>query len=471
MKFSKALTSCCFTTAILATGCGGGSAGDSSGSASEESGTLNPSEPIEIEVPKVDPKETVNAIVFDYPGMIKSVSASGKEFDPMTDEIGASNADSCVDRDDRYYDNGFVRVYSDGGVTDSELKVAGDQALGTLETALAAIGSSKEEFQSELFSTIRPRVIREIVDNYAVNGVPYFYFNYETGGSFTGVEYTVPLHDVAVELGYAMTQEERLLYESGDMQAYREAVAETFLELPSALREYDIISLQSKLADYDEFKSQENAGGIDYDAVGDPGFGIDVAYYERLAADPRYAAIFDSPVIDPVVNLCLLSQGNIPNEFDTEVGINSVTIATGTSNIEVGLSMAKYLGVHLATTYRYNYVANMPFWFTEGLAFSLIFPGFEKIEATTLVDQNALNRLDLNPEYYATIVEGIESEEENSQLTNLYFAQRFVSYSDGDSDSKGFNEAFEDLVQVSGYPNLTYSRFKSEFASIIDYLL
>lgn len=464
----RKFAACALVAAMLLTGCGGGGGGGGSSDSGPSAGspeTNSPGSDAESGA-TVDPRAKVNALTFSYDGQIKSVAVSGHTFDPMADEVGPTIADSCVAMDDRFYDNGFVRVYSDGGATDAELKAAGDQALGTLDMALTASKLTLSEFGTQFFSNLHPKTVREILDNYAVNGVPYYEYD-EVSGTF--YETRSPLHEAVIDIGVEMDEQDKALYAAGSLDAYRAAVSDVLLDMTPEFREYALSQLQQVIAGY--VYHDPDSGPTDGDATGGPSGGIGLVDDAALASDPMYAPIFDKPLVDPTVNICLLSQGNVPADFTSEVGINSVTVATGADNVAIGKAMAEVVGLHLATTYRYDYVAAMPFWFTEGLAFGLLVPEYDAVSATKLVEQDALVSTDLEEESYATIVEALEAATPDLFMMDLYYAQRLIGKDPGDPAAKGFDQAFSALVEAPGYPNLSYTQFQDNFASIMNSIL
>ncbi|WP_166256156.1 hypothetical protein [Marinobacter salicampi] len=459
--------------AMFISGCGGGGGSDSE---TVDTGNTLPdtSSPVEetsnrgqAEVTK---RSSVLAESFSYDGNYDYVSVSGKAFDPMEAEMGNAFAASCDGMSDRYYDNGLVRAYSDGGVTDEELKQAGDQARGTLEMTLTASGLTIDDFQQSFFSTLHPKAVREILD-YAESGVP---VNWHDGAEWGVIRSAI--HNPVISFYDLLDEDEMALFEAGEHVKYRDLIESHFMAMQSWEKMKVLVALQEALVTFAEFDPDAplGGGGSD-DAVGEPDYdwswGPEPVINEEMAANPEYAALFDNPAVDPVVNVCVLSENNTPDQFDAEVGINSVTFGTGTDNVEVGKAMAKVIGLHLATTYRYDYVQAMPFWFTEGMAFSLIVTSYDKVDADTLVEQDALNNFGLAEESYASIVEGLEADKNTDFLMNLYYAQRFIPKADGDSTNKGFSDAFAELVQAPNHPDLTYQSFKDNFGSIMASLL
>ncbi|MBZ2169463.1 hypothetical protein [Marinobacter sp. F4216] len=454
-------------SALLLTGCGGGSeassggdinsnievdGGDDSGIGADtgDGGDLG----LTVE------KGVLDDMTFSYSGEIKSIAVTGEAFDPMFGLANAGEAAECVGRDDRYYENGLIRVYSDGGATDDQLKSIGDAAQGTLEMAIAGIGYNKDTFMADLFSHLHPKTVNRILNDYARNGIPVVVGSDGNGGREIEIW---AMHELSFHLDLNLSDEEKAMFANGQHESYRDAVSEVILTADRNLRETILEQVQYAFVRYE------------YD---DPNAGVLYQYVDNFSPawegsseqaymEENYPDLFVDAMVDEVFNVCVLTEGNIPSGFESENGINAVVVSEDISNTDLGVAMAKEVNKHLATTYRYDYFTGMPEWFEEGVAYSLLDRNIAKPTADLLSEAGIPEAAAENDKLNAALVMAMEGVNNDLFMAELYLNQRLVTYDDSDASEDGFKAVFDALVTAPGYPNLTYVEFVNNFDSIM----
>lgn len=465
MKEGKLIIGALFT-AMLLTGCGGSSSssgGDTNNENNVGTGDINGGGGSAGGDLSLTPEKGIlDDETFSYNGEIKSIAVTGKAFDPMFGLADAGNATACVGMDDRYYENGLVRVYSDGGATDAQLKDVGDAAMGTLEMAIASTGYDTTGFMGEFYSNLHPKTVNRLLNEYAYNGVPAI----ESDGSGGEVTVIYPLHWAAFDVEIYLTDAEKALFDNGQFAEYRDAVSKVILSATPQTRRYILEQVQQALVYY-EYRNP-NDGMDTPPTIASPSW---EGSAEQAYMEANYPDLFVDAQVDEVFNVCVLTEGNIPTDFESENGINSVTVAEDISYTNLGVAMAEEVTKQIASTYRFDYVKAMPEWFKEGVAYSLLDRNIQLPDAGLLVEAGIPGQAADNDKLNAIVVMALENANGALFMPEIYLNQRAVTYVSGDAATDGFEAVFEAMVSAPNYPNLTYDQFVSNFESIMTDLL